>query len=1024
MSLSAQWTPETLMETGAFDTQTFGTSDYRGHAQNWAIAQDTSGILYVGNGSGLLEYDGVSWRQLSVPGNAAVRSLALGPDGRMYVGSNGEFGYLAPDSTGTMEYVSMVDQVPEDDREFNYIWRIVSTSDAVYFSARERLFRWSEKEGLRSWAPETMYALGFAFEDTFHTVEPGRGLLRAEGDSLQMAPEGEAFANDIIYYALPLEDGSALLGTREQVLMQYDGTSVSSFATEVDKDLDEARLYHGAVLDDGTLAITTHSGGVFLLDQEGRLLRSLDDSSDAKPQQAWYAYTDHDGGLWLALNNGLARLDTSSSLSFLNTSSGLHGMINGIVRYNGELYAASSVGIFRMVTAPGTTPSFEPVTDDATGQCLHATKADSGALMGCEQGIFQINENGVTRLTSHTVRLLHVSENDPGVLYAGAQEGLLRLVQTEDSWTLEGPVEGMPGWVLSLHEEPGGSLWASTVSDGVVRADVENGVASNITRYQMEDGLPEGWTYVRGIDDRVVVHSQKGIFAYEPGSDDGSFVPDTEIGGRLADPEGSVFLFEEDAEGALWFDNNREVNVLPRTDDGSFAPTPERIAHFPDVSLSGILTETERGAIWFGTEEGIVRHAVSGGKRQSSPLAAQIRRVSTIDGDSLLRGGMPSAVESLELPYEKNGLRFSFALPAFGGNGNEYQTYLEGFDRGWSSWTEETVKDYTNLPPGTYVFHVRGRDATAQDSTVGSIAFQVLPPWYRTWWAYLLFGVAFLGLIGIVTYAIMRYRVSRLRAQNRDLEERVQQRTRTLERANDRLRRAVDQNNEFLSIAAHELKNPLNSIVGFSEIIVDEDLPKEQAQEYLEIIQENVWSMNATIEALQQTDAIEQGRLELHLTRSELVEMVRSVVRRNEAQAAKKSIDLHVEHDGPVFAEVDQQYMPRVLDNLISNAIKFSPRDKGVWVSVEQRGRHVVLSVQDEGPGMSEEDMQRAFQKLQRLSARPTAGEGSTGLGLYIVHNIVDLHGGEVEIESKLGEGTTFTVTVPAVTVSEVAVEG
>lgn len=1013
-TVSAQWNPEDLMEVGLFETENFGTRDYPGHAQNWAIAQDTSGVMYVGNGTGLLEYDGVTWRQIDIPGGSAVRAITRGPEGRLYAGANSEFGYLAPDSSGTMSYVSLLPHLEEEEHDFTDVWRIVATDEGVYFSARERLFRWDEDaEHLQSWTPETQFALGFDYGGRFHTVEPGRGLLRMEDDSLRSAPGGEAFVEDLVYFALPLEDSTALLGTRDQGLLHYDGQSLSPFETEVDEELAEHMLYHGTALPDGTLALATRQGGAYLLDRAGQLLRVVDEAAGLGDRQTWHAFVDYDGGLWLALNSGLARVETSSPLTYLGEESGLESISTALARHEGTLYAATSAGIFRLSTERGRAPRFEAVTAPPTGQCITITSTGTDLLAGCEEGIYQVEGRSATRITEHNVRLFHSSHQEPGVLYAAADQELLRLVREDATWRVDGPIEGLPGWTLSMHEEEDGTLWGSTTASGVFRAEMDGGQASHITHFGPEDGLPEGWAYLTSIDGMLLAHTQEGIFAYDEAAQP-AFARDTLISPRLPAPEDEVFLLEEDEAGTVWALNGSTMGRLQRDDEGALADDLAEVHRYPDFSTFDILPEVDDDAVWFATEFGIIRHSTDEARPpEAHERAAQIRRVTTLEGDSLLFGGAGRPETRPSLPYDLNGLRFAVALPAYDGEENTYQTQLEGFDEGWSDWSEETTKDYTNLPPGSYVFRVRGRDAHGRLSAEGRYAFEVLAPWYRTWWAYLLYGLLFLGLSTMLTYGVMRYRVRRLKALNEALDREVHARTRTLKRANQRLRRAVDHNNEFLSIATHDLKNPLTSIIGFSEVLLSDEAGPEERGEFLRLIRDSARRMRAAIEQLQDTEMLEEGRLDIHPTRADLVELTETVLRRNEVQAARKHIRLHLEAEGPLPAEVDPQYLPRVVDNLVSNAIKFSPEDANVWITVRRDGDQALIAVQDEGPGMTEADRKQAFTKLQRLSASPTGGENSTGLGLYIVHSLVALHGGRVDIDSTPGEGTTFTVTLP-----------
>ncbi|MCP4289869.1 MAG: lactonase family protein, partial [Gammaproteobacteria bacterium] len=152
-------------EVGRFYVQNFAPQDYDGHSQNWAIVQSQEGLIYVANSVGVLEYDGVSWRLIPISNRSTARSLAIDTDGRIYVGAQGELGYLAADSLGRMSYVSLLDHISSDDRAFADVWNVEKTSDGLYFRTYERLFRWNDRE-MKVWLPAARFGRIFALRDT------------------------------------------------------------------------------------------------------------------------------------------------------------------------------------------------------------------------------------------------------------------------------------------------------------------------------------------------------------------------------------------------------------------------------------------------------------------------------------------------------------------------------------------------------------------------------------------------------------------------------------------------------------------------------------------------------------------------------------------------------------------------------------------------------------------------------------------------------------------------------------------
>ena len=244
-----------------------------------------------------------------------------------------------------------------------------------------------------------------------------------------------------------------------------------------------------------------------------------------------------------------------------------------------------------------------------------------------------------------------------------------------------------------------------------------------------------------------------------------------------------------------------------------------------------------------------------------------------------------------------------------------------------------------------------------------------------------------------------------------------------LESQNDRLmdvnRSLVELNNEkneFLGIVAHDLKNPLSSILLGIDMLdrYREKMPLDQQRKKLVDMRHTSQRMQAIITNLLDINAIETGKFNLAPTKFNFSEAVAKMVEDYQERATTKNIMLNfATESAEVCAMADANATAEILDNLISNAVKYSPHDKRVWVSVHLSGQAVSCRVKDEGPGLSEEDKQKLFGKFQRLSAKPTGGEHSTGLGLSIVKKLAEAMQGNVWCESELGHGATFIVELP-----------
>ena len=220
---------------------------------------------------------------------------------------------------------------------------------------------------------------------------------------------------------------------------------------------------------------------------------------------------------------------------------------------------------------------------------------------------------------------------------------------------------------------------------------------------------------------------------------------------------------------------------------------------------------------------------------------------------------------------------------------------------------------------------------------------------------------------------------------------------------------------EFLSIAAHDLKNPLAAILGYAELILKTGEPDERTQRYADIIAKNADRMVMLVTDLLLTEQLTSGKIRLEKEVTDVGALARSVVEANQLMAKRKSQRLTITTGGHCLATIDENRIYQSMENLVSNAIKYCGEGKSIHVEVQHHGHSIRFSVQDHGPGFTDIERQKLFRRFVRLSARPTGGEHSTGLGLSVVKRLVELHGGTVgAISEGTNKGSTFFFDIPA----------
>lgn len=229
-------------------------------------------------------------------------------------------------------------------------------------------------------------------------------------------------------------------------------------------------------------------------------------------------------------------------------------------------------------------------------------------------------------------------------------------------------------------------------------------------------------------------------------------------------------------------------------------------------------------------------------------------------------------------------------------------------------------------------------------------------------------------------------------------------------------RRSFKLQREFLNTAVHDLKNPLSGILSLSDLIKQKEGDKETIRQFNDFIMKSAKKMLHITNELMETALIELNNIKLDLTKVNIADLASEVVAENQPQAKMKNQSLKLNIKGKPYVNADATKIREVFDNLISNAIKYSPNEKSIEVNVKEESGKACFEVKDEGQGLTENDKKKLFGKFTRLSAQPTGGEISTGLGLSIVKSLVEMHGGKVKAESEgKNRGSSFEVELPLV---------
>jgi signal transduction histidine kinase len=893
-ALAQGFRAERYYEAGLPFIRYFTPKEYRHMPKNWAIVQDNRGVIYVANeGHMILEYDGVDWRSLAA-GNADVYSMTFDAQGRLYYGGVGQFGILQPSDIGNLKELGvpisarLLAKLSEDIKNFREVWSAHTYQNGVFFQTDKVLFYLKDINAgqiskgqsvsrkinweLKYFKPLSQFYLSYNVEGRFFVHDKYIGLFEFYNDQLNLVPGSEIFADLQVALMLPYESDRILIGTREKGLFLWDGNRFWPFQTAADKYLLDNSLYHGCRLQDGSFALATLFGGVILLDKEGGVKQFINKSVGLPVNQVHCTFQDREGGLWLALSNGIARIELPGMISRFNnrwmecTPNEIEGC-RDIIRHQGKIYAATTQGVFVLHPTPMAKinelntfikPHFEFIGPNKI-ECWDLLSSHSSVMAATKNGVFLIQRDKMSEqpLIDRYSRKLFRYGRDTNWVFVAANTGELFLLRYQGGkWNDAGQVAFFESVIENFAEDVQGRLWVATKSHGLARLTFNGDFQKpKIEYFTTEHGLDDNnGNLVTRIGDKIFISNTVlyGLLIFDEARLQDFYkdkkkkpIYKTNYFGQIFGERSDyvVFKIQVDQENKVWFfsadgnDGKYAVHLAFPKQDGSYYVKELPYNNFIDFLVEAFLVE-KNGVIWFGGLPGIIRLSAPTPFWQKSTFPPLLRGIllivnSTRDREVqkenyyafednsryIFRGYMREDYKPTPIKYIDRSIKIEYAFPSFDRkDANEYQVWLErprsifqiffSFfekwlverppDHEWSGWESVAFKNYDNLDPGEYTFHVRARNVYQSVSAEATFSFEVLPPWYRTWWATLLWGL----LLALGVYGIVKWRTKKLEKEKQILELKVEERTRELNLTLEDLKKS----NEKLELANNEIQ--------------------------------------------------------------------------------------------------------------------------------------------------------------------------------------------------------------------------
>jgi len=774
------------------------------NAQNWAVTQTKEGLIYSGSNNGLIEYDGVKWNFLPARNGFFVHSLACDSNNVLFVGGEGYFGSYIKDSLGRLTYNPLSEELlPKNHLPFVNIWRIFAGTDKVYFQSNEAIFVYDYKT-IKTIKPETSFHLASFCNNQLFVRERQKGLMKYVNDKLVLIPNSQLFAEYGVFGVQSFSKNELLITTQEKGLFIYNTQTdeFKEYNTENNSIWLNAIIIGCTQLKNGNYAFNSQSYGTLIFNPKTKKINFINKAIGLQDDNVIAQYEDKTGNLWLALNHGLSKVYLNSSLQSFTS---MEGNVTDAIKFNNKIYAGTFTGLFIKSDEDA---DFSQDPSFAT-EIVHQFAINNNKLfVVTSRGLYEHDGKSYKKILDGDFRKIKFLRND-NFLLGGSHTTGLKLYNKNLSLIYDFAFE-ITGEIIGIEEEPSTKVpyhyWIST-NNAVYKIIDEETPIFKVDVYGEDFGLPKNNKYPFIFNNKIVIGNQSGL--YELQKDDKGIIFELSKFYHFETNQNNFSFIQDYPNKTLSIINNKVHIIDKKTGKDFYEPFLSL-----DMGRENFIYSSEKD-LYIGMEDGLVIFNENKYIPNRSIFSVVARKIST-KNDSILFEG--SAINSYTivnaLKYGLNELTIEFASNyLYQEDKTLYRYKLEGADTSFTSWQVDKKIKFNNLHEGNYKLIIQAKNIYEQQSNDLVIEFTILPPWYRTTLAYILYIIGF----AIILFGSIRIASYRLKAQNKHLDNLVKERTKEVEHKNEELK---EQNEQIL----HQ-KQEITDSINYAKRIQNAILP-------------------------------------------------------------------------------------------------------------------------------------------------------------------------------------------------------
>lgn len=1002
-----------------------------------SIVQDSEGYIWFATAEGLNRYDGTQFKVfLNKPGDASslssswVNDIHLLGDGRLIIATEkGVNIYNATDQT--FEILR-----PDNDAQglmANLRFKCVfEDADAIWFGTSEGLVSYSKASNYMNFVKLAPASLDSRANEVKEICRDARGnLWVATFDGLYLFNDKDfthrrfafisplASANNYIASVCQMPDDSSHLyvGMSDGLaVLDLDDFSFKHYRAG-DSGLPNNDIKFVKAFDSDRLMVGTNNGlSLFTPATEGFEVysSSLIDRTSISGETVWCAFEDDHGIVWIGTNNGVSRVNKNSKkmdlFKVVTSGSEVHNVMVSDIYYlpDGRRWIGTKDGIMLYDKGMKYIKTYSSADSGLPhNQIKRIIDASNGTIwVGTNDGIAYFDRQRDRFVPVHPDRkdislkyVYDMKEDVDGDIIVNISNGfcIFSPLYTTDgrvaSYTckdvkIDKMVPSGNTDVTYMDTDKSGKVWFGTINDGLFSYDKRTGEIRQFT-FQAENGesLNSNRIYTLHVDSKgaVWVGTDMGLCRLDPSS--GKFIRFE----NDMDLSRAVRTITSDSKGRIWLCLLNKIVMFDFEQNSKIVCDVLQELDCNELEYNSFYNSDDY--IYFGGYGSLIR---------LDPLSIKINLQKS-----------PMKITSTEVG--KNSFSADFALLDYSSEqNNKYYFQLEGYDQDWQQTdAKRSNAYYSNLRPGKYTFKVRGCNPDGIFSKDTEYTFSIATPLLLRWWALMIYLLLASSLVAAGSWQYISHRKLSLQL---DAEKEERNRVETLNK--------VKMN--FFTNISHEFKTPLSLILGPLESLMDHTKDQKQLAQ-MELMKQNGERMLRLINQILDLREIDNDKISLNLSSGDIVVFAKKVFDSFRENADRRGMVYEFVSEPEINCSFDTDKMENILYNLLSNAFKFTPDNGTIQLCLSHTdspsGPQLEISVVDSGQGMETEEQKHIFDRFYQGHAKSYEKISSTGIGLGLTKDFVELHGGRISVESAIGSGSTFHVTMPTNTKNVTGVE-